>query len=227
MLFTTDAHAGLAAGTITTTFRLWTRAQVRVGGTYRIGDSGIALRVDRLERVRLGELTDEDAVLAGCGDLAGLTRLLGRGGRRVEEDTLLWRVDFHRVAPPPATVDDQAEPGPEELALLTARLARMDRAGGGLRLAKPKPAAREAEAWRPWTLATLKLLAARPGVVSTELAAELGRERAALKADVVKLKRLGLTRSLRVGYELSPRGRALLDHLTGRSGAAGPSPPGR
>jgi hypothetical protein len=36
----------------------------------------------------------------------------------------------------------------------------------------------------------------------------MGRETALFKADVRKLKELGLTESLEVGYRLSPRGRA-------------------
>jgi hypothetical protein len=48
------------------------------------------------------------------------------------------------------------------------------------------------------------------------LAAELGRERAPFKLDVRKLKNLGLTLSLDVGYRLSPRGQAYLE----RSGRA-------
>lgn len=44
--------------------------------------------------------------------------------------------------------------------------------------------------------------------MSTELARELGTERFAFKANVRKLKRIGLTHSLEVGYRLSPRGRA-------------------
>jgi hypothetical protein len=36
----------------------------------------------------------------------------------------------------------------------------------------------------------------------------LGRERLEFKRDVRKLKELGLTLSLEVGYELSPRGRS-------------------
>ncbi len=55
------------------------------------------------------------------------------------------------------------------------------------------------------------LAADQPGVVSTALAESLGRERLALKSDIRKLKALGLTLSLEVGYELSPRGRAFLD----------------
>lgn len=42
-------------------------------------------------------------------------------------------------------------------------------------------------------------------------AADLGRERLEFKADVRKLKRLGLTESLEIGYRLSTRGRAYLD----------------
>jgi hypothetical protein len=42
------------------------------------------------------------------------------------------------------------------------------------------------------------------------LAASLGRETAPFKADVRKLKELGLTESLLVGYRLSPHGRAYL-----------------
>ena len=45
------------------------------------------------------------------------------------------------------------------------------------------------------------------------LAAAAGRERFAFKGDVRKLKELGLTESLEVGYRLSPRGRALLEWL--------------
>jgi hypothetical protein len=210
MLFTADAHPGLASGAVTATFRTWARPHVRVGGSYRVAGTPIVLAVDRLAQVRVGELTADDARLAGSDDLAGLLRRLGRGGRPVDRDTMVWRVDFHRVAEPPPAIDDAAEPGPDELGRLVARLDRLDRPAGGRA--------------GPWTRRTLRLIAARPGVVSTELAAELGRERASLKRDVARLKRLGLTRSLPVGYELSPRGLALLAHLAREvdSGERGP-----
>jgi hypothetical protein len=54
------------------------------------------------------------------------------------------------------------------------------------------------------------LIADRPGVRAPDLAASLGRETLAFKRDVRKLKELGLTRSLAVGYEISHRGRAYL-----------------
>ena len=54
----------------------------------------------------------------------------------------------------------------------------------------------------------LGLIAERPATRAPDLAASLGRETAPFKADVRKLKELGLTESLEVGYRLSPRGRA-------------------
>jgi hypothetical protein len=83
------------------------------------------------------------------------------------------------------------------VARLRARLDRLDRA------------ARDG----PWTVATLRLIGERPEVRAADLAAAAGRERQPFKTDVRKLKELGLTESLEVGYRLSPRGRALLERL--------------
>ena len=58
----------------------------------------------------------------------------------------------------------------------------------------------------------LALIAERPAVRAGDLAESLGRERLSFKADVRKLKNLGLTLSLEIGYRLSPRGEAYLAH---------------
>ena len=44
--------------------------------------------------------------------------------------------------------------------------------------------------------------------IANDLAASLGRETLPFTRDVRKLEELGLTHSLPVGYEISPRGRA-------------------
>ena len=69
----------------------------------------------------------------------------------------------------------------------------------------------------PWTAAVLTQIADRPGIVSTSLAEALGWERADFKLHVRRLKELGLTISLDVGYRLSPRGAAFLARSAGRS----------
>jgi hypothetical protein len=88
---------------------------------------------------------------------------------------------------------EQAELSDEERRAVDGRLDRWD-------------AARET----PWTRKVLRLIADRPGVRAPDLAASLGRESLAFTRDVRKLKELGLTRSLAVGYEISHRGRAYL-----------------
>jgi hypothetical protein len=107
----------------------------------------------------------------------------------------LYRVRFHVAGPDPRlALRDQDTLGADDVAALQRRLARLDDRADGA-----------------WTTRVLQLIAAHPGVRAGDLAAELGRERLAFKADVRRLKALGLTESLEVGYRLSPRGRAWLD----------------
>jgi hypothetical protein len=54
----------------------------------------------------------------------------------------------------------------------------------------------------------LELIAAHPGRRAPDLAEMLGMETVDFKRQVRRLKELGLTHSLRVGYRLSPRGEA-------------------
>jgi DNA-binding IclR family transcriptional regulator len=63
----------------------------------------------------------------------------------------------------------------------------------------------------PWTLEVLRMIGATPGKRAADLAAEMNWETAQFKAHVRRLKALGLTESLEVGYRLSPRARSLLD----------------
>ncbi len=65
----------------------------------------------------------------------------------------------------------------------------------------------------PWARPVLMLIAEHPGVRAPDLAASQGRETLPFKRDVRKLKELGLTESLPVGYRLSPRGEAALARL--------------
>jgi hypothetical protein len=191
MLFEQRLWAGLADGTVTVTFRRWRRPRARPGGRHRT-PAGV-LAVDAVAEVDPAAITEADARAAGFGSLAELARQLGRHG-----DGPVYRVDFHHAgADPREALRQDAELSAQELARLRARLDRLDRA------------ARDG----PWTAATLRLIADRPGVRAGDLAAAAGRERPAFKTDVRKLKELGLTESLEVGYRLSPRGRALLERL--------------
>lgn len=77
MLFTADAYEGLVEGTITVTFRHWTRPQVKVGGSYKIPRKDITLVVDDLRQLPAADIGDADARRAGETDRHGVWRRLG------------------------------------------------------------------------------------------------------------------------------------------------------
>jgi hypothetical protein len=183
MLFSADAWPGIADGSITVTFRAWKRVQAKIGGRYRI--AGMLIEATDVRQVRADELTADDARRAGA-DLGSLRSRLG-------DADIVWRVDFVLVG-----ADDRiarrTAASPADLDAVIARLARLDRASA-------------------WTRSTLQLIDRYPGVVSTTLARHAGQERPAFKLNVRKLKELGLTESLDIGYRLSPRGEAVLRAL--------------
>ncbi len=180
--------AGIADGSVTLVFRRWEAPRVRAGGS-QVTAVGV-VSFDRVEEVDPAEITAEEIAAAGLSSREELTRLLDRRSGRVH------RVEVSLAGPDPRLALREQLPDAAELADLQARLARMDAGRHG-----------------PWTRAVLRWIADHPGVVSTELAEHVDRERFALKTDIRRLKALGLTISLDVGYRLSPRGRALLEHL--------------
>ncbi len=64
----------------------------------------------------------------------------------------------------------------------------------------------------PWTARTLDVIRTNPGVRAGDLCRLLGQDKMPFKLNVRKLKALGLTESLEVGYRLSPRGAAYIRH---------------
>ena len=201
MMLPMAVAAGVRDGTVRYAFRLWERPRVKVGST-QLTSAGIVAFDAVDEVVDLAVLTDQDAHAAGMPDAAELRRRLtpgqvqrgprgGRGGDRA------FRVTLRFVGEDPRLALREEVPDPSELAELTAAMERLDR---GRRSG-------------PWTTEILTWIRDHPGVVSTELAALLGRELVPMKADIRRLKALGLTISLRVGYRLSPRGEVYLASL--------------
>jgi hypothetical protein len=189
--FEARLQRGLVDGSISVCFRRWRRCQVVAGRRYR---SPVGLvQVDAVDVLDgLDAITPGDARAAGYPDVASAVADL----RAPSPDTTLYRLRLHHVdeADPRSVLAASDALTPEDRAELERRLARLDRASKT----------------GPWTITVLRLIESRPAVRATDLAASLGRERAPFKLDVRKLKALGLTISLEVGYRLSPRGEAFL-----------------
>ncbi len=202
LLFQSRFHEGLVSGAITHTFRLWPKARVKPGARYRCHPIGV-LVVDSVERVRVDQITDCEAQQAGFAGRGVLIEYL----QNLSEAPLsgsaeVFKVILHYGGEGDfAAVAHETEISDEAFNELTAKLSRMDSSGGS----------------GPWTGKTLSLIEEHPRIAASRLAGMVKRETKSFKADVVKLKKLGLTQSFEVGYDLTPRGRAFLQLLRSKA----------
>ena len=194
MLLKQETLRGIESGSITVAFRRWRRPTVKAGGTLLTSVGQLA--VEAVEVVSLEEITESEAVAAGFSNLPSLrSQLLQRS------DGDVYRVRLSLAGPDPRIALREEIPEGTELDLILRRLARLDSRGGS----------------GPWTRRVLTLLRERSGERAAGLAENVGMDKAGFKVNVRKLKGLGLTESLKVGYRLSPRGEAVLGRLPDRS----------
>ncbi len=178
----------IAEGRVTVAFRRWAKPRVKSGSTLRTAVGVLA--IESVEPVAEADLSASDANAAGFPDLAALHFSLSK---RTEGS--LFRVRLHLQGADPRTeLRSRAELSAEELGQLRSRLSRLDASSHH----------------GPWTFRTLKAIQDRPGCRAAELARQLDVDKQWLKVSIRKLKELGLTESLQVGYRVSPRGEALL-----------------
>ena len=199
MLFKRDALDGLADGTITVAFRRWARPRVRAGGQLRTAVGVLA--VDAVDEMDSADITEDDARRAGFASLPDLLDDLA-----TQREGRVYRIALHVAGPDPrAELRGRDALTDDELAEVERRLARLD----------------AASRHGAWTLAVLRLIRDRPEVRAGDLAPTQAQEKLGFKRDVRKLKELGLTESLEIGYRLSARGHAVLERLGKRPPRAG------
>ena len=92
MQFSPELRDLVADGTITVSYRLWSRPKVKAGGTYRSGS--VTIEVDEIELVPFSSITDEDLRLTGEPDRETLRARAAHAGP-IHQDTPVYRVEFH------------------------------------------------------------------------------------------------------------------------------------
>ncbi|HUE86940.1 MAG TPA: hypothetical protein VMO26_12770 [Vicinamibacterales bacterium] len=179
---------GIARGEITLAFRRWRRPTVRSGGTLLTGSGRLQIRTVAV--VHVDDITVEDARRAGYDSREALLRELARSA-----DGDLYRIELGQIEADPRIALRESSLDSRAADELHARLVRLDRAS---------PVG-------PWTLKTLQAIRDNPGLRAGDLCQLVGQDRDRFKPNVRKLKNLGLTISLEVGYRLSSRGAAYLE----------------
>jgi hypothetical protein len=150
---------------------------------------GGLLGIDAVDAIDDAEVDDPAAREAGYESRQELFANLRGEGR-------LFRIRFHRIGDDPrVALRQRTEVTASESSAIAKMLQRND-----------------------WAVPYLRLIDKSPGTVSTELAAQAGIERLVFKQRVRRLKALGLTESLEVGYRLTPRGQTVLAEVGNPSG---------
>jgi hypothetical protein len=190
MLFRQRFWEAMANGSVTLAFRRWKRPAARVGATHRT-PPGVIEILD----VRVADEEQIDADEARRAGFESRDALIAELAQREGE---IYRIEFRFVGEDPRiALRQEATLSGEEMDRILERLRRFDASAPG----------------GTWTGEVLRLIASRPAERAADLAEHLGRQRLAFKRDVRKLKELGLTQSLAVGYRLSPRGETVLAAL--------------
>ena len=179
-------------GEIDLAFRRWDRPRVKAGTRLRTAVG--LVEVLAVEQVAASRLRASDARRCGASSLGALI-----DGLATRSDRPIFRVELRYAGADPREQLRASVPDQDEIAQILAGLDRLD-------AASPIGA---------WTRDTLRLIDANPEVRAPELAERVARPTAEFKRDVRKLKERGLTESLAIGYRISPRGEAVLDHLDG------------
>ena len=188
MLFKRHILDAIEKGEVTLAFRRWTRPTVKPGGTLRTAIGVLA--IEAVDVVDLGKIGPAEARQAGY---ASREELLAELASRKEGKVYRIRLRLEG-ADPRIALRKKRRLTKAEREAIEARLARMDKASRH----------------GPWTRTYLALIGRHPGTRAADLAARAGRETQAFKAEVRRLKELGLTESLETGYRLSPLGQAFL-----------------
>jgi hypothetical protein len=188
MLIPLATLRAIEAGQVTLAFRRWDRARILAGTKLRT-TVGL-VEITSVEPVALSRITAADARQSGFSSRKALVEFLAR-----RPDDTIFKIGLRHAGPDPRVAlrgDDDLST--EDTTAILRRLDAMDRASKR----------------GPWTLIFLRLISENPGVRAPDLAASLGWETRVFKPHVRRLKELGLTESLKIGYKISPRGLAVL-----------------
>jgi len=188
MLFKQNILDKIAAGQVTLAFRRWRLPTVKTGGSLKtpIG----VLQIRSVETIHESQVSLREARKAGFDSLVELFESLGH------RDGELYRIEFQRAGDDPRiALRENTNLSDAEIEELQSQLKRLD----------------DRSKVGPWTTTVLQLIAQHPEMRAAQLADHSRFEKEWLKTNIRKLKNLGLTESLEVGYRLSPRGEVFMD----------------
>ena len=203
MLFKKDTLNQIAAKRVTLAFRRWRKPSIKAGGTLMTA-AGV-LAIDKVDKVAMTKIAEIDVKRAGYPSRSALLKELAK-----HPGSDVYRVAFHlKSADPRIALREDGKLTKAEMKSTLSALKTLD----------------QSSERGPWTVAMLRLIDKYPARRAPDLAASQRRDPLAFKRDVLRLKQLGLTESLEIGYRLSPRGRAVLAEISEAEPGSSAYPP--
>lgn len=175
-------------GKLKLAYRNWKRSTLKPGSTQLTAYG--QLMIDEVAPVPESDITEATARESGYPTKAALMKELARraGGQ-------LYRIRFHYLGEDPRiALRENSEISGEEMTAILKKLASLDKHS----------------AIGPWTKKVLTAIGRHPEEKAGDLAIAMHMDKDWLKLNVRKLKNLGLTESMKIGYRLSPRGEEVL-----------------
>ena len=190
MLLKNEILEKIKAGEISLVFRRWKRPTVKSGGTL-VTRAGL-LGIDKVDACDAASITAKDVKAAGFKSKAELLAQLSDRKGPIFRIAVRFKGEDPRIA-----LRNNSKLTKDEFETIRKKLERMD----------------SSKVFGKWTAKYLELIRDNPEVLAADIAKKVKMDKPRFKANIRKLKALGLTESMPVGYRLSPRGKAVLKKL--------------
>ncbi len=191
MLFKQIHLHGIKAGQISLAFRKWKNPRVKKGSLIKTS-IGLVEIID-INQIDRKMIRKTHAIQAGYSQLTELIKILNS---RAEGN--VYKIHVRYNAPDPRiTLRNQTTLSERDVEQIKLKLDKFDKYSKK----------------GPWTRLVLRAIDSNPKLRAQDLVEKINFEKDWLKPNVRKLKNMGLTISLEVGYMLSPRGKVVLSML--------------
>lgn len=191
MLFKNNHLNNIKKGNITLAFRKWQKPSVKIG-TLLHTSVGL-IEIKNIEVIQENEITTEDAINSGFKNKEALFNSLSTKNKG---DIFKIVISFYSEDPR-IKLREQTDVSDKEFANILSKLNRLDKfSKEGV-----------------WTTKVLQTIEENPNLHAIGIASLTGFQKEWLKINIRKLKNLGLTISHSIGYEISPRGKVVLQKL--------------
>jgi len=178
----------LEKGNIHTAFRKWTLPKVSKLGTLLtpVGQ----LRIKSISKIGYDQISDDELIRAGYKNRKELDKEF-----TFKDSGDIYKIEFElEEADPRVELRESTDISDKEMTKIIGKLKRLDEIGE----------------IKNWTYKVLEVVDGEPGNYAIDYSTKLGYKKEWFKLNIRKLKNLGLTISLRNGYEISPRGKIVL-----------------